>query len=92
MVIEACLVTCMTIAAQRGNVREAALLVGAAAQLQEELGSIRDRFEEGLWKHTVASLRESLGTDAYEEAIRHGRELTLEEAAACALAATGALD
>jgi predicted ATPase/class 3 adenylate cyclase len=89
MVVEACLVTCMSIAAERGNVREAALLVGAIARLHEELGSIRDRFEDELLTRTVASIRASLGADAYAEAMQHGRELTLEEAAACALAATG---
>jgi hypothetical protein len=70
-------------------VREAALLVGASGRLCDELGSspIRDRYDEEYF----ARLRESLGEDAYAEAVLRGREMALEEATACALRATGNL-
>ena len=92
MVVAACIDTSVLIATALGNVLEAALLVGASERTHEELGSVRDGFEAELFARTIASLRESLDADAYAAAVRHGRELTLEEAAASALAATGHLD
>jgi predicted ATPase/class 3 adenylate cyclase len=92
MVVAACIDTSLLIAAALGNVREAALLAGASEHMYEELGSVRDRFESELVARTVASIRASLGEDAYADAVQYGREFTLEEAAACALAATGDLD
>jgi hypothetical protein len=52
--------------------------------LREALDSIRDPFEDELCPRTDASIRASLGADAYTDAIQHGHELTLEEAAAYA--------
>jgi predicted nucleic acid-binding protein len=92
MVVAGCIDTSVLIAAALGNMREAALLAGASERLYEELGSIRDSFEAELFARTDPSIRASLGANAYTDAIQHGRELTLEEAAACALTATGALD
>ena len=92
MVVAACIDTSVQIAAALGNDREAALLLGASDRLREELGSVRDRFEQRLAARAVASLRASLGADAYADAVEQGRELTLEEAVAHALAATGDRD
>ena len=92
MVVAGSIDTSVLIAAALGNMREAALLAGASERLYEELGSFRDSFEAELFARTADSIRASLGADAYADAIQHGRELTLEGAAACALAATGALD
>jgi tetratricopeptide (TPR) repeat protein len=89
MVVAASIDTSLLIAAALGNMREAPLLAGVSERLREELDSIRDPFEDEFFARAVALLRESLRADAYEEAIQHGRELTLAEAAACALAATG---
>jgi predicted ATPase/class 3 adenylate cyclase len=89
MVIATSIDTSVLIAAALGNMREAALLAGASERMYEELGSIRDSFEGELFARTVDSIRAALGADAYANATQHGRELTLEEAAACALAATG---
>jgi hypothetical protein len=78
------------IAAALGNMREGrASRRSERGGLYEELGSFRDSFEAELFARTADSIRASLGADAYADAIQHGRELTLEEAAACALAATG---
>ena len=89
MVLAGCLSTAASLALALGNASDAALLVGASDRLDDEIGaSGRDRVEEELFAGTVASLRASLGDDAYADAVQRGRELTLEEAAACALAAT----
>jgi tetratricopeptide (TPR) repeat protein len=88
-VVADCLETCAWIAAEYGNVREAALLVGAGGRLSDEVGSspIRDRYD----KEFFTRLRESLGEDAYADAVQRGREMALQEATACALRATGNL-
>ena len=75
------------LAVARGRMREAARLIGATSRLLEELGSVRDSFEGGLFERMVESIRETLGADADAEILR-GRELSLDEAAALALAAT----
>jgi hypothetical protein len=88
MVLAGCLSTGASIALALGNASDAALLVGASDRLDDEIGaSGRDAFEEEIFASTVASLRASLGDDAYADAVQRGRELTLEEAAAYALAA-----
>jgi hypothetical protein len=89
-----CLDLSASIALALGNVREAARLVGAAERLREELGSIRgDDFEVVLFERTVESIRKSLGVDVSADEIQRGRELSLEEAVAYAVAATtGDLD
>ena len=51
-------------------------------------GSVRDSFEGGWFERAVESVRASLGSDDADAEIQHGRELSLEEAAAVALAAT----
>ena len=76
------------LAVARGRMHEASRLAGAASRLLEELGSVRDGFEGDCFERTVESIRASLGADAEAE-IQRGRELSLDEAAALALAATG---
>ena len=93
LVVAGCLGTGASIALALGNSSDAALLVGATERLDDELGaSGRYGVEEEIFARTAASLRTSLGADAYADTVRRGRELTLEEAVACALAATGGLD
>jgi tetratricopeptide (TPR) repeat protein len=79
------------IAAALGRMPEAARLVGASSRMQEELGTVRDSFEGGAFERTVAAVRAALGGETDAE-IQRGRELTLDEAAALALAATRDLD
>ena len=57
----------------------------------EELGSVRHAFDQSPFDHFVESIRASLGADAEAE-IQRGRELSLDEAAAIALAATSEPD
>jgi hypothetical protein len=90
-VVNACLDVSVELAVARGKMHEAARLAGATARLQEQLGSVRDSFEGDWFERTVESIRESLGADADAE-IQRGRELSLDEAAAVALATTGDLD
>src|SRR5262249_25983495 len=61
---------------------------GAASRLREELGSKREAFEQDFFDRVVESLRASLAADADAE-IQRGRDMSLDEAAAVALAATG---
>jgi tetratricopeptide (TPR) repeat protein len=88
MVVAFCLDLSVELALALGKLREAARLAGAASRLQEELGSVRDSFEEGEFQRAVESIRATLGADADAE-IQRGRELSLDEAAAIAIAATG---
>ena len=83
-----CLDTAAALAARRGEMREAALLTGAAFRLMEELGSVRSPSDQVLVDHAVESLRASLGAEADAE-IRRGRELSLDEAAVIAFDVTG---
>jgi predicted ATPase len=79
------------LASALGRTHEAARLCGAASRLLEELGSRREAMEQDLFDRTMESVRASLGSDADAE-IQRGRELSLDEAAAVALAATRDLD
>jgi predicted ATPase len=92
MMVWACLDVAVDLAAAVGRMREAAHLVGASARLQEELGTARDSFEGGAFEQTVEAVRASLGADELSVEIERGRELSLDEAAALALAATRDLD
>src|SRR5207247_2496838 len=87
-VLIGCLDASAALAAARGKMHEAARLAGAASRLQEELGSVRQAFDQGLFDQVVDSIRASLGADADAE-IERGWELSLAEAAAFALATTG---
>jgi hypothetical protein len=91
-VVEMCLERAVQLAVARGRMDEAARLAGAASRLVEELGSTSDAFEGGFFERAVDSVRESLGANAAAVEIERGRELSLDEAVALALAATGDLD
>ena len=88
MVMAACLEASAELAATRRKIPEAALLVGAASRLQEELGSVRESYEQSLFERRVEFVRDELGGDVAAAEIQRGRELSLDEAAAVALAAT----
>jgi tetratricopeptide (TPR) repeat protein len=79
------------LAVARGRIHDAARLAGATSRLREELGSARDSYEAEWFERSVESIRESLGADADAE-IQRGRELSLDEVAAIALAATADAD
>jgi tetratricopeptide (TPR) repeat protein len=86
-----CLDVAVDLAVARGAMREAARLAGASSQLLEELGMARDALDRGFFERAVESIHASLGCDADAE-IQRGRELSLDEAAAIALAVTADLD
>ncbi len=83
-----CLDLSVELAVARERMHEAARLAGAASGAQDELGSVRQAFDQNVFDQVVESIRTSLGADADVE-IRRGRELSLDEAAAVALAAIG---
>ena len=86
-IVANCLELSVELAAARNRMSEAARLAGATWRLYEEMGAARDSFEGGVFERAVASVRASLGADADAE-IERGRELSLDEAAKLALAAT----
>jgi len=61
---------------------------GRPVGLHEDLGSVREAFERELVEATTASVRASLGEDAFAAEFERGRGMSLEDAAACAYAAT----
>jgi predicted ATPase len=86
IVVGCCLDVSVEIVAARGRLHEAARIAGAATRLQEELGSARDPFEEGFFERAVEALRQSLGPETAAAEIERGRELSLDDVAALALA------
>jgi predicted ATPase len=87
-VVAFCLDVAVELAVARGRMHEAARLAGSASRLLEELDSIRQPFDQNEFDRALESIRASLGGDADAE-IQRGGELSLDEAAAVALAATG---
>jgi predicted ATPase len=60
--------------------RRAALLLGAADEIREATGTLREPYEHVVSEETRAALRSALG-DEYEDAVSSGRALTAEQAA-----------
>ena len=73
MVFAACIDTCVLLAATLGNLPEAAGLLGATARLHDELGSVRDDFEDAQVKATAESVRTSLGDNRFDDEFERGR-------------------
>ena len=73
------------VAGARGEARRAAQLSGAAQALQEAKGRPRDTDWLAEADASIYAVRAELGEEAWEEAWRKGRKMTLEEAASCAL-------
>ena len=64
---------------------DAARVLGAANGLHEQLGSTREgTYEKALIARTEASLRETLGSAAFEQELARGGELSRDEAVALA--------
>jgi predicted ATPase len=64
----------------------AARLLGFAEVLREEVGSPRHPFGQAVYEHALVELREALGDDGLQREWEAGKALSLEEAAATALA------
>jgi predicted ATPase/class 3 adenylate cyclase len=88
MVVLFSLETGAMLAADRARLRDAAALLGAADQLQEELGTTLDNFERSLLEAVEESTRARLGEDDFARAFEHGRSLLLEDAADLVFALT----
>ena len=76
------------LAADRDKWHEAATLLGASAQLREELGMTLEDYERSLLEAVERKTRALLGDADFARAFEHGHFLLLEEAAALALALT----
>ena len=83
------------VAALRGEVERAAVLIGAAEGSLKELGTPVYHYyipDPSLRERAVAEARASLGDEAFEEAWTQGREMTFEQAVAYTLSGVDALE
>jgi predicted ATPase len=88
MVMAGCLEASAELALLRARIPEAARLLGAASRLQEDLGSARNPHEQMWFDELLESARDALGAEVTAAEVQRGWELSLDEAAAAALAAT----
>jgi predicted ATPase/class 3 adenylate cyclase/Tfp pilus assembly protein PilF len=80
------------VAGAQGKAQRAARLWGAAQALQEAEGIPRDTDFLDEADERISAVRSGLGEQAWEEAWRKGRAMTLEEAVSYALEENGAAD
>jgi hypothetical protein len=80
MVILACFELGAMLAADRDRPREAATLLGASAQLREELDTDSNDFERDLLQRVERGARALLGVEDFTRAYEDGRSLLLEDA------------
>jgi len=88
MVVLACFEIGALLATDRGRPQEAAMLLGACAQLREELGTTDEDFEHALLERAERDARGLLGDEAFMRAFDDGSSLLLEDAAARVFALT----
>jgi predicted ATPase/DNA-binding SARP family transcriptional activator len=81
-----CLETVAGEAARSGDARTGALLMGAAEAARAAAGAIRQPDETAWFDATTESLRDALGSAAFENALAEGGGLELEDAVERALA------
>jgi tetratricopeptide (TPR) repeat protein len=77
------------LAGAQGEAQRAVQLWGAAQTIQEAKGIPRDTYWLALADERMSAVRSGLGEQAWEEAWRKGREMTLEEAVAYAMEERG---
>jgi len=87
MVFAASLDTAAVLTSALGRTSETARLLGATDRLHEELGSVREPFEQGKHEAATASARTTLGVEAFASEFERGRAMSLQEAAEFALSA-----
>jgi len=87
MVMAGCLEAAAELAVLRAKAPEAARLIGAASRLQEDLGWVRSPYEQTWFEQLLESVRDAVGAAAAGAEIQRGWELSLDDAAAAALAA-----
>jgi predicted ATPase/class 3 adenylate cyclase len=91
MVVVAGLDTAAVLTSALGRASETAQLLGASERLHEELGSVREPFEQGEHEAATTSARATLGAEAFASEFEQGRTMSLEAAAEFALRATAQL-
>ena len=87
MVFAAGLDTAAVLTSALGRASETARLLGATDRLHEELGSVREPFEQGKHEAATASARATLSAEAFASEFERGRAMSLQEAADFALSA-----
>jgi predicted ATPase/class 3 adenylate cyclase len=88
MVVLFCCEIGALLSADRERPQETATLLGASAQLREELDTAVDDFEDDLLERAERDTRALLGEDDFASAFEHGRSLRLEDTAALVFALT----
>ncbi len=88
MVVLTCFEMGALLATDLERPQEAATLLGASAQLREELDTADDDYEHDLLDRAERDTRALLGDEDFARAFEHGRSLLIEDAAALALALT----
>jgi predicted ATPase/class 3 adenylate cyclase len=88
MVVLGCFEVGALLATDLERPQEAATLLGASAQLREELDTADDDLEHDLLDRAERDTRALLGDEDFARAFEHGRSLSIEDAAALALALT----
>jgi predicted ATPase/class 3 adenylate cyclase len=81
MVVAGCLDVAARLASARGRAAEAARLLGASDRAYEELGTVREAFEEDQSDAASATSQSVLGERAFASEFEQGRAMSLEEAA-----------
>ncbi len=74
-----------TIALAMGSPIRAARLLSIADTLRQEAGEPRERRERAVYRRDVDSAKALLGDDAFEQAFREGRAMSLDDAVRYAL-------
>jgi predicted ATPase/DNA-binding SARP family transcriptional activator len=77
------------VAAARGQDQRGAVLIGAAAQIRDEIGASLDSIERSVHARTVAALEERMGRRALDAGMGQGRALPTTRAVALALEGPG---
>jgi predicted ATPase/class 3 adenylate cyclase len=88
MVVLFCFELGAALAGDRDRPQEAATLLGASAQLREDLDTINDDYEHDLLERVERDARAVLGEEDFALAFEHGRSLPFADAAALTLALT----
>jgi hypothetical protein len=87
MVVAMCIDSAIFFASGRGAHHEVAVLVGATNRIHEELGSVREDFEQSMVLRDTKTSRAALGETAFTADVARGEEMSLEDAANAALRA-----
>jgi len=71
--------------AHQEYILRAAQLAGVAETLRAGMGAVLRPFEHGVYERAIATVKATLGEEAFHAAFESGQKLTLEEAVQLAL-------